>query len=71
MIPHIMRMLCGPDMKFVVPMSALGGAILLTVSDIIGRLIGQPGELEAGIVTAFFGAPILILIAMRAKVRSL
>jgi iron complex transport system permease protein len=71
MIPHIMRMLCGPDMKLVVPMSALGGAMLLTVSDIIGRLLGQPGELEAGIVTAFLGAPILIMIAMRAKVRSL
>jgi iron complex transport system permease protein len=70
MIPHAMRMLCGPDMKYIIPMSALGGAMLLTVSDVIGRLIGQPGELEAGIVTAFFGAPILIVIAMRAKVRS-
>lgn len=71
MIPHTMRLICGPDMKYIVPMSAIGGAILLTVSDVIGRLIGHPGELEAGIVTAFFGAPILILIAMRAKVRSL
>jgi iron complex transport system permease protein len=71
MIPHIMRLVCGPNMRYIIPMSAVGGAILLTVSDIIGRLIGSPGELEAGIVTAFFGAPILILIAMRAKVRSL
>jgi iron complex transport system permease protein len=52
-------------------MSAVGGAMLLMVSDIVGRLIGNPGELEAGIITAFFGAPILILIAMRAKVRSI
>lgn len=71
MIPHTIRMICGPNMRYIVPLSAIGGAILLTVSDIIGRLIGNPGELEAGIVTAFFGAPILILIAMRAKVRSL
>lgn len=71
MIPHTMRLICGPNMRYIVPMSAVGGAILLTFSDIIGRLIGNPGELEAGIVTAFFGAPILILIAMRAKVRSL
>lgn len=71
MIPHVMRLLCGPNMRYIVPMSAIGGAILLTVSDVIGRLIGYPGELEAGIITAFFGAPILILIAMRAKVRSL
>ncbi|KPU42453.1 putative siderophore transport system permease protein YfiZ precursor [Oxobacter pfennigii] len=71
MIPHTVRLICGPDMRYILPMSALGGAMLLTVSDIVGRLIGQPGELEAGIVTAFFGAPILIMIAMRAKVRSL
>lgn len=71
MIPHTMRLICGPNLRYIVPMSAIGGAILLTVSDIIGRLIGYPGELEAGIITAFFGAPILILIAMRVKVRSL
>lgn len=71
MIPHTMRLLCGPNLRHIVPMSALGGAILLTSSDIIGRLIGNLGELEAGIVTAFFGAPILIAIAMRAKVRSI
>lgn len=71
MIPHIMRMLFGPDLRFIVPMSAVGGAILLTFSDIVGRLIVNQGELEAGIVTAFLGAPILILIAMRVKVRSL
>lgn len=71
MIPHAMRLLCGPNMRLIIPMSAVGGAVLLTFSDIIGRLIGNPGELEAGIITAFFGAPILILIAMRAKVRSI
>jgi len=71
MIPHTIRLICGPDMRYVVPMSAVGGAVLLTISDIVGRLIGTPGELEAGIITAFFGAPILIIIAMRAKVRSI
>lgn len=71
MIPHTMRLVCGSNMKQIVPLSAAGGAMLLTLSDIIGRLIGSPSELEAGIVTAFFGAPILIFIAMRAKVRSL
>ncbi|MDF2942232.1 MAG: ABC-type Fe3+-siderophore transport system, permease component [Herbinix sp.] len=71
MIPHTIRLICGPNLRYIVPMSAVGGAILLTSSDIIGRLIGNPGELEAGIVTAFFGAPILIIIAKRAKVRSI
>jgi iron complex transport system permease protein len=69
MIPHTMRLILGPNLRLIMPMSAVGGAILLTGSDIVGRLIGNPGELEAGIITAFFGAPILIVIAMRAKVR--
>lgn len=71
MVPHSMRLICGPSLRWIVPMSALGGAILLTLSDVFGRLIGSPGELEAGIVTAFIGAPILIIIAMRAKGRAL
>lgn len=71
MVPHTMRLICGPSLRWIVPMSALGGAVLLTLSDVFGRLIGSPGELEAGIVTAFIGAPILIIIAMRAKGRAL
>lgn len=71
MVPHVMRMVCGPNLRLIIPMSAIGGAIILTISDILGRLIGSPSELEAGIVTAFLGAPILIIIAMRAKVRSI
>lgn len=71
MVPHTMRLICGPNLRIIIPMSAIGGAILLTISDVLGRLIGSPSELEAGIVTAFLGAPILIIIAMRAKVRAL
>jgi len=71
MVPHMMRMLCGPNLRLIIPMSAMGGAILLTISDVLGRLISSPGELESGIVTSFLGAPILIIIAMRAKVRTL
>jgi len=71
MIPHTIRLIFGSNMKSIVPMSAVGGAILLTVSDIIGRLIGSPSELEVGIITAFLGAPILIIIARKAKVKSI
>lgn len=71
MVPHTMRLICGPNLRLIIPMSAIGGAILLTISDVFGRLIGSPSELEAGIVTAFLGAPILIIIAMKAKVRAL
>lgn len=68
---HVMRLAIGPDLRYAIPMSAVSGAIILTLSDVIGRLVGSPGELEVGVVTAFIGAPILIILAMRAKVRSL
>lgn len=68
---HAIRLILGPDLRFVIPMSALAGAIILTISDVAGRLVGSPGELEVGVVTAFIGAPILIILAMRSKVRSL
>ncbi|WP_379137855.1 FecCD family ABC transporter permease [Paenibacillus sp. sgz500958] len=68
---HVVRLIIGPDLRYIIPMSALSGAIILTISDICGRLIGSPGELEVGIVTAFIGAPILILLTMKAKMRAL
>lgn len=68
---HLARLALGPDLRLIIPMSAVTGAILLTISDVGGRLIGSPGELEVGVVTAFIGAPMLIILAMKAKVRSL
>lgn len=69
--PHVLRLILGPDLRFIIPMSAITGAIILTLSDVIGRLLGSPGELEVGVVTAFIGAPLLIILAMRLKVSSL
>jgi len=71
MVPHTMRLICGPNLKYIVPMSAAGGAVLLTLADILGRLAGGAGELEAGIITAFLGAPVMIFIAMRTKVHKI
>lgn len=71
MVPHIMRLVFGNDMRILVPLSAIGGAVLLTISDVIGRIIGSPGEVEVGIVTAVLGGPVFVIIAMKAKVRSL
>lgn len=71
MAPHLVRLMLGPDQRVLIPMSAVVGACVLTLSDVIGRLLGSPGELEVGVVTAFVGAPILIIIAMKSKVRSL
>jgi len=68
---HVVRLILGPDIRYLIPMSALAGAAVLTVSDVCGRLIGRPGELEVGIITAFIGAPLLIALAKNMKVRSL
>ncbi len=67
--PHIIKLLLSADQRYVIPMSALSGAIILTMADVVGRLLGSPGELEVGVVTAFIGAPILILLTMKTKVR--
>ena len=71
MIPHSIRLIFGSNLRGIVPMSAIGGAMLLTISDVLGRVIGSPGELQVGIITAFLGAPILIIIARKAKVRDI
>jgi iron complex transport system permease protein len=70
MVPHAVRLLTGADQRRVVPLSAIGGATVLVLSDLIGRLLGAPGELEVGVVTAFLGAPALIGIAVRSKFRT-
>lgn len=49
----------------------MDGALLLILADVLGRYIGRPGELEVGIVTAFLGAPVFILVVRKAKVGKL
>ncbi|MFJ2439666.1 MULTISPECIES: FecCD family ABC transporter permease [unclassified Streptomyces] len=70
-VPHALRLLLGPDLRWLLVFSLPGGAALLLVSDIAGRVVVPPGELEAGIVTAFIGAPVLLwLVVRRAEVRA-
>jgi iron complex transport system permease protein len=71
MVPHIFRLAVGNDYRWLLPLSALGGAALLTGSDIVGRLVSRPSELEVGIVTAFIGAPYFIWMVRGRRVRDL
>ena len=71
MVPHVVRMLSGPDQRWLLPLSAAGGAILLLLADTAGRVLGNPGEVEAGVLTAFLGAPVLVLIARTTRMRGL
>lgn len=71
MIPHIARWLIGADQRWIAALTIVLSPVLLLGSDIVGRIVMRPGELQVGIVTAFVGAPVLILLARRRKVSGL
>ena len=56
-IPHMMRMLLGPDHRVLLPASALGGALFLVFCDCLGRVVVAPAEVRVGIMTAILGSP--------------
>lgn len=70
-VPHVCRLIVGVDHRWLLPFSALGGAVLLLSSDIVGRIAARPGELDVGIVTALVGGPFFIWIVRRQQVREL
>lgn len=69
--PHIARRLVGTDYRAVLALSMLLGPALLLVADIVGRLIGGSGEIEAGLLVAVIGAPLLIALVRRGRLGSL
>ncbi|MGM1060094.1 FecCD family ABC transporter permease [Saccharothrix sp. Mg75] len=70
-VPHLCRLLIGVDHRWLLPFSALGGAVLLTFADVVGRVVTRPEEIDVGIITALVGAPFFIWIVRRQKVRAL
>lgn len=64
-VPHIARRFVGSDYRWILIYSIPLGAILLVLADTVGRLIAPPAELEAGIVVAVIGAPVLIALVRR------
>lgn len=70
-VPHLFRLLSGVDYRWLLPFSALGGAALLLLADIIGRIVARPSEIDVGIITALVGAPVFIALVRRQKVREL
>jgi iron complex transport system permease protein len=71
MVPHVVRWFTGPDQRWVIAYSALAAPVLLLLADVIGRVVGSPGEVEVGIVTAVIGAPVLIALVRRKKASGL
>ena len=70
-VPHACRLVVGVDHRWLLPISALVGASLLTGADVLGRILVRPGEIDVGIITALLGAPFFISIVRRQKVRAL
>ncbi|MDO5092080.1 MAG: iron ABC transporter permease [Propionibacteriaceae bacterium] len=66
-VPHVVRLVVGADQRRLLAWSLVVGAGLLLASDVIGRLLIRPAELEAGIVTAFLGSPVLLLLAITSR----
>ncbi|MEZ3160114.1 iron ABC transporter permease [Microbacterium sp. BWT-B31] len=70
-VPHLCRLLVGTDHRWLLPFTAVVGACLLVASDVVGRVIARPDEVEVGVITALVGAPVFIWIVRRQKVREL
>lgn len=71
MVPHAVRWIVGPDQRRIIPLSILCGALLLTASDLAARVLLFGRELPVGVVTAFIGAPVLVLLVRRRRVSGL
>lgn len=71
MVPHVARWWVGPDQRWIMPYTLAMAPTLLLVSDVIGRVVLRPDELQVGIVTAFVGAPVLVWLVRRRTVSGL
>ncbi|MFC5030663.1 iron chelate uptake ABC transporter family permease subunit [Streptomyces sp. SID13666] len=71
MVPHAVRWLVGPDQRWILAFTVVCAPVLMLSADVIGRLVIRPAELQAGIVTAFVGAPVLIWMVRRSNVSAL
>jgi len=66
-VPHMARLLFGPDHRFLLPASALVGSIFLVLADLVARVLMPPAEIPVGIITALIGAPFFIYLLRRSK----
>lgn len=66
-VPHVTRMVVGPDHRRLIAASALSGGILLVVADVIARVVAAPAEMPIGIVTALIGCPFFLFLLARKR----
>ncbi|MFD9593237.1 FecCD family ABC transporter permease [Kitasatospora sp. NPDC059973] len=68
-VPHLLRMLAGPGHRFLLPASALGGALVLVVGDLAARTLAEPAELPLGVLTALIGSPFFFWLLRRTRTK--
>ena len=66
-VPHMVRLIWGPDHRLLLPLSAITGAILLILADTASRTLIAPSEIPVGVITAFIGAPFFLFLLRRTK----
>ncbi|MCX4822125.1 iron chelate uptake ABC transporter family permease subunit [Streptomyces sp. NBC_01142] len=71
MIPHLVRFITGPDMRWILPYATVLSPVLLLGSDVVGRVVTRPSELQVGIVTALIGGPVFICLVRRKRMAQL
>ncbi|WLQ43880.1 iron chelate uptake ABC transporter family permease subunit [Streptomyces laculatispora] len=71
MIPHLVRVITGPDMRWILPYAAVLSPVLLLGADVVGRIVARPSELQVGIVTALIGGPVFIHLVRRKRMSQL
>ena len=64
-MPHLLRLVLGPDHRILVPACILGGGSYLMICDLLARVLPQQGEMPAGVITAIIGAPLFIILLKR------
>lgn len=67
MVPHLVRSLTGPELRWMLPYCAVLAPVLLIGADVLGRVLARPGELQVGIVTAVLGGPVFLYFVRRRR----
>ncbi|WP_085208155.1 iron ABC transporter permease [Streptomyces sp. Amel2xC10] len=71
MVPHVVRSFTGPDQRWIMPYAAILSPVLLLGSDVLGRVVARPAEVQVGIVTAVIGGPVFIFLVRRRRTAQL
>ncbi len=69
-VPHMIRLWIGPDHRWLVPLSAIAGAVILSVADTIARTVAAPAELPLGVLTAGLGGPFFLAMLLKQRNRA-